>query len=204
MTRESQTAAVLFDITDVYGDVLHTANIVPPLGATRADKLGLAVRQLFETGADLRCADLCGAILRGATLCGATLCGADLSGATLRGADLRGADLCGAILRGADLRGADLCGAILRGANLCRAILRGADLRDSDLARADLRDADLARADLGVACWRFYDGRKLVYLSTTICAPPPQHLLLARQLVALHEVISARTLRVWQEGDTII
>ena len=74
------------------------------------------LKELVESIANLRGADLYGTDLRGANLSEANLRGANLRGADLREANLRGADLRGANLRGTDLRGANLRGADLRGA----------------------------------------------------------------------------------------
>jgi hypothetical protein len=84
-------------------DVQFTADIECDENESYSVKLGLAVRWVFKTGANLR----------GANLGGAYLAGADLEGANLEGAYLAGADLGGAYLGGADLGGAYLGGLIL-------------------------------------------------------------------------------------------
>ena len=93
---------ISFDILHRWtGKLVFTAEIEAEYGASRAIKLGLAIRVAVRAKAYLRGADLRGADLRGAYLSGADLRGAYLRGADLRGADLRGADLSGAYLRGA-------------------------------------------------------------------------------------------------------
>ena len=100
---------ISFDILHRWtGKLVFTAEIEAEDGASRAIKLGLAIRVAVRAKAYLRGADL-----RGANLSGADLSGADLSEAYLREAYLRGANLSGA-----NLSGADLSEAYLRGANL--------------------------------------------------------------------------------------
>ena len=113
-------------------DVQFTADIECDENESYSVKLGLAVRWVFKTGANLR----------GANLGGAYLAGADLEGANLEGAYLAGADLGGAYLGGADLGGADLGGAYLGGADLGGAYLGGLIL----LARATRADGHEYRA----------------------------------------------------------
>ena len=110
---------ISFDILHRWtGKLVFTAEIEAEDGASRAIKLGLAIRVAVRAKA----------YLRGADLRGANLSGADLSGANLSGADLSGADLSEAYLREAYLRGANLSGANLSGADLSEAYLRGANL----------------------------------------------------------------------------
>jgi len=136
-----------FDIKNRFtGKVQFTAEIKARKNASEGVKIGLAVKWAYETGADLRDANLGGADLTGAYLRDADLRDANLRDADLRGADLTGADLRGAYLRDANLTGANLTGANLRGANLRDADLRGADLRDACLTGAYLRGADLRGA----------------------------------------------------------
>ena len=100
---------ISFDILHRWnGKLVFTAEIEAEDGASRAIKLGLAIRVAVRAKA----------YLRGANLSGADLSWANLSGANLRGANLSGANLSGAYLSGAYLSGADLSEAYLRGANL--------------------------------------------------------------------------------------
>ena len=83
---------ISFDILHRWtGKLVFTAEIEAEDGASRAIKLGLAIRVAVRAKAYLREADL-----RGANLSGADLSGANLSGAYLSGADLSGANLSGA------------------------------------------------------------------------------------------------------------
>lgn len=78
---------ISFDILHRWtGKLVFTAEIEAEDGASRAIKLGLAIRVAVRAKA----------YLRGADLSGANLSEADLSGADLSGADLRGAYLSGA------------------------------------------------------------------------------------------------------------
>ena len=98
---------ISFDILHRWtGKLVFTAEIEAEDGASRAIKLGLAIRVAVRAKADLSGADLSGAYLSWA----------DLSEANLRGANLREADLSGANLREADLSGTNLSGADLSGA----------------------------------------------------------------------------------------
>ena len=143
--------AILTQILNRFsGAVIFEAEVE---GESYGLRLGLAVKLMWESRANLCEANLCeadlrGADLRGAYLCRANLCRADLCKADLRGAYLCRANLCGADLREADLCKADLCGANLCGADLCEADLCKADLRGAYLSEADLREADLREADL--------------------------------------------------------
>ena len=88
---------ISFDILHRWtGKLVFTAEIEAEDGASRAIKLGLAIRVAVRAKAYLRGADLRGADLRGANLSGADLSGANLSGADLSEAYLRGAYLSGA------------------------------------------------------------------------------------------------------------
>ena len=135
---------ISFDILHRWtGKLVFTAEIEAEDGASRAIKLGLAIRVAVRAKADLSGADLSGAYLSWA----------DLSEANLRGANLREADLSGANLREADLRGAylseaDLSWANLSEANLRGAYLSGADLSEANLSEANLRGTNLSGADL--------------------------------------------------------
>ncbi len=122
---------ISFDILHRWtGKLVFTAEIEAEDGASRAIKLGLAIRVAVRAKADLRGAYLSGADLRGANLRGANLSEANLRGADLSEANLRGADLSEADLRGANLSGANLSGAYLSGANLSEANLSGAPVID--------------------------------------------------------------------------
>ena len=78
---------ISFDILHRWtGKLVFTAEIEAEDGASRAIKLGLAIRVAVRAKADLRGANLSGADLSGANLSGAYLSGADLSGANLSGA----------------------------------------------------------------------------------------------------------------------
>jgi uncharacterized protein YjbI with pentapeptide repeats len=114
---------------------------------SRAELLGMNLREVDLSRADLSRANLGASDLSGARLIMAKLGGSDLTEAHLSKADLSGADLGGAHLSDADLSGADLSGADLSGADLNGADLNGADLTGAKLSRADLSRARL-RADL--------------------------------------------------------
>ena len=116
---------------------------------SESKRLGEAIKQALQKGADLYGANLRGANLRSADLSGANLYGANLYGANLRSADLSGANLSGANLGGANMYGANLSGADLRSADLRSADLYGANLGGANLSGADLRGADLGGANLG-------------------------------------------------------
>ena len=138
---------ISFDILHRWnGKLVFTAEIEAEDGASRAIKLGLAIRVAVRAKANLRGANLSGADLSGANLSGANLRGADLSGAYLSWADLSEANL-----RGANLSGADLSEANLREANLREANLSGANLREAYLSGAYLSGADLSGANLSEA-----------------------------------------------------
>jgi uncharacterized protein YjbI with pentapeptide repeats len=130
--------------------------------------LGVPLRKINLSGADLSFADLRGAKLSDVNLSGANLSGAKLRGAELWGVNLSSADLSSAdlsravlwsaVLNNADLMGAKLSSALLTnaklssakliGAHLSSAVLRVANLRGADLRGADLSSTDLSFADL--------------------------------------------------------
>ena len=97
---------------------------------TRANLIGLDLRELDLSGLDFTEACMIGATIR--DLSGSNLTRADLSNANLVTANCENADFSGANLEGANLRGAILRGAILH----CR-------LFDANLAFADLRNAKI-------------------------------------------------------------
>ena len=132
---------ISFDILHRWnGKLVFTAEIEAEDGASRAIKLGLAIRVAVRAKANLRGANLSGADLSWANLSGANLRGAYLSGAYLSWADLSEANLREANLSGANLREAYLSGANLSGADLSWAYLRGAYLRGANLSGAPVID----------------------------------------------------------------
>ena len=118
--------------------------------------VGINLREVDLSWANLREAFLIGADLSGSILSRADLSFANLNKANLTDAIISEANIMQANLRKAaffraDLREAGLQGADLNGANLSEANLRGAHLRGADLNHVDLSGADLMGANLSEA-----------------------------------------------------
>ena len=119
--------------------------------------IGVNLKSVNLTRADLEQALLCSANLENARASEARLSGADLSDANLKACIATGADLSRAVmlrvqadcavLVGANLARADLSHASLRNACLQNAVMNGAKLRDADLWKASLTAADIKGAD---------------------------------------------------------
>lgn len=120
------------------------------------ERKGSIVRFLFdagfinitELGLDLKNVDFSLANLVDANLVDANLSGVNLSGADLSHSILKGAYLRNANLSDANLGRADLSGTKLNNANLRKANLKNADLNCAELIYAKLNKAILSRADL--------------------------------------------------------
>ena len=123
-----------------------------PLGATSdllevAEALDQHRLWVESSGAQGKCADLCGANLAEADLTGANLQGAQMQKANLRGADLSMANLRNANLVEADLRETNLLGTEFSGANMMGANLYGAQgLWMGRMGGTNLFDAALPEA----------------------------------------------------------